>query len=157
MNRRMIVFAVLVGTLGVSLLAACVGNDPIGTETTPSPIPATPPDIALFTANVEPFMESGATPCGNVSCHDATTGSHDSGAPYVIVTGDSAGNFSATSCNPRTTKYGPSPQGSFLAKFCTGSGSPVGGGHSGHVATAQNCTDFYNWLKSGSGTPPTCP
>jgi hypothetical protein len=74
----------------------------------------------------------------------------------VLATGDTAGNFTHTACNPRTTKYGSSPQGSFLSKFCTGSGSPIASGHSGHIATSQNCTDFYDWLKSGSGTPPGC-
>lgn len=159
MQRRTAVLAGLIaaGILAAELGAGCAGNSPINVDKSPTPPPGSPvaPSVALFNSNIEPFIDSAAAPCGNAGCHATGTMNGIQGHYLFLATGDTAGNYAHVACNPRLTAYNP-PAGQFLNHFCTGSGSPIGSGHSGNVASAQNCTDFYNWAKTGSGAVPTC-
>ncbi len=149
----------LFGMLALAaVVAACAGGKPIDVSDTATTNPtgtATPskPTTATFDSKVNPFLTGHN--CSQGGCH-GTPGTGSSGTPYIVSATDSAGNYTQTVCNPRLKTYGTSPTGVFLTHFCTNATTPSAA-HNGTTATAQNCTDFYNWAKEGSGAPPTCP
>ena len=160
MQRRTAVLSGLIATgiLAAGVVVGCAGNSPINVDKatpTPSGSPVLP-SAAVFNSNIEPFIDGAGNACGqSTACHASGTANGLNGHPLVIAAGDSSGNYSHFACNPRITAYNP-PAGQFLNHFCTGSGAPIGGGHQGNIASAQNCTDFYNWAMGGSGGVPTC-
>lgn len=162
MNLRFRSTAFFISLAAAAVLAACAGGKSIDVgddSTTASPTPtgspqAGPPSRATFDAKVEPFLETNT--CGRAGCHIPPTGTSNfavtTAAPNAAA---KTANYDTTKCTPRLSAWGATPAGNFLSHFCTNATTPSAP-HSGVTATATNCTDFYNWAKEGSGTPPAC-